>query len=148
MLVSSSATRNENSLPAARRRALLKRFMRLQVPCPPRPPLSRDTRRGRAGPSRLPPGKGERRGRVGHYTALLHLPQRQPQRGRTRRPSPHSQKWGTAAARPPAAQRERVPAFPYMPFIKTPPPWAGGELPRSISCHGDHKSRKSKNTHL
>lgn len=157
MLASSAATRNEKSLPAARRRALFTRFLRaLQgaapVPAPQREgPLWPGTLGGgRRGPARSPQGRGRRGAGAGHRAALPHLPRGQPrvpqpQPGQSLRPSPRPQKRGTAPARAPAAQKEKVPAFPLM---KTPPPRAGGELPRSISCHGDHKSRKSKNTHL
>lgn len=162
MLNSYTAAGNEKSFPAAGRKAHFTRFMRLgnatPVPGCARPtavPSVSEHSAGTGGSQPFPQGnmEGIRGAGFGHRAAFPHLlpcqlrvPQTQPRQ--TARPSRRTQERGTAPAPASEAQRERVSAFPYVPLIKSPPPRAGGELLRSISCHGDHKSRKSKNTHL
>lgn len=162
MLNSYTAAGNEKSFPAAGRKAHFTRFMRLGNATPV-PGCARPTAvlsvsehlAGTGGSQPFPPGKME--GGYAEQGSATAPPSHTFSRASSASPRPSRDKpsgrpgvpkRGTAPAPASEAQRERVSAFPYVPLIKSPPPRAGGELLRSISCHGDHKSRKSKNTHL
>lgn len=151
MLASSTATRSEKSLTRAGRKVLV--LSGALCPCRAgagarqQQPRCLGTFDGARPFPALPTRDGERRS---HRTALSHLPKLQPrvpqpQAGQTLQPLPRPPK---GAHNTPFCSPKGEAVGIYVPLIKTPPPRAGGELPHSISCHGDHKSRKSKNTHL
>lgn len=159
MLASSAATRNEKSLRRAGRKVLVTRFVPLQVEsrCPPVPAGARQPQPrclgtfdgGRPFPERSTRGRGEEEQGPATAPPSHIFP--------SSSPASHSHKRDRPSSRPRAPKKsaQHRPGQPkgeavgiYVPLIKTPPPRAGGELPHNISCHGDHKSRKSRNTHL